>query len=75
MEKAFKAGDVVQLKSGGPKMTVEGYAAMIGSVICTWFVAGKKHQDTFEEGALQMWAEQKTPAFPPVMIERDDPFA
>lgn len=34
----WKIGDVVQLKSGGPLMTVvdDGYAA--GAVLCYWFV-------------------------------------
>ena len=31
----FMAGEVVQLKSGGPKMTVENIAH--GKVFCQWF--------------------------------------
>ena len=37
-EQEFKQGDVVQLKSGGPVMTVFGVAdANSGTVKCTWF--------------------------------------
>ncbi len=32
----YKAGDVVQLKSGGNPMTVKGYDTA-GNVICIWF--------------------------------------
>ena len=37
---AFKVGDVVCLKSGGPDMTVERIetTAADASVICVWFV-------------------------------------
>lgn len=41
---AFKVGDVVRLKSGGPNMTVTGVGQMYDdsseiSVWCTWFPA------------------------------------
>jgi uncharacterized protein YodC (DUF2158 family) len=35
-------GDVVQLKSGGPVMTVESVEP--SGVICTWFDAKNNHQ-------------------------------
>ena len=37
---AFKVGDVVCLRSGGPDMTVERIEAAAGdvSVVCVWFV-------------------------------------
>ena len=39
MGEAFKSGDVVQLKSGGPLMTVVGSDYDKGqSVMCVWFV-------------------------------------
>ena len=34
----FKVGDVVQLKSGGPEMTVTG-PANSGNVLCAWFTS------------------------------------
>ena len=33
----FEAGDVVELKSGGPNMTVEGINELTGDVVCCWF--------------------------------------
>jgi uncharacterized protein YodC (DUF2158 family) len=52
----FKPGDVVVLKSGGPKMTVE----QIGNnnfdrptVWCDWFEGNKKVSDTFPPTSLE----------------------
>jgi uncharacterized protein YodC (DUF2158 family) len=33
----FKIGDVVQLKSGGPEMTITGIDSSDGTIGCTWF--------------------------------------
>lgn len=57
MSEQFKTGDVVQLKSGGPKMTVSqaGKAAMTGklSVWCDWFDGTKKMEGTFPPESLK----------------------
>ena len=50
-ERQFKEGDVVMLKSGGPRMTVDGYDDL-GMVICTWFEGKKRNQTSFTEGTL-----------------------
>lgn len=58
----FKAGDVVVLKSGGPRMTVSqvGQAHMTGedTVWCVWFerVGSKqvKQEATFSPAVLQI---------------------
>ena len=42
MSVEFKPGDIVQLKSGGPKMTVREITAL-GPVKTSWF-AGSKHE-------------------------------
>ncbi len=50
----FKAGDIVELKSGGPPMTiVEVNTNMVGHVeiVCTWFF-GKIENATFPPGVL-----------------------
>jgi uncharacterized protein YodC (DUF2158 family) len=51
MAHQFNVGDVVQLKSGGPKMTVnsvsEEHAEMM--VHCTWFVDSKELVDSKEQ--------------------------
>ncbi|WP_199027697.1 DUF2158 domain-containing protein [Ralstonia sp. ASV6] len=57
---SFQPGDVVQLKSGGPRMTVEkvGNDAMTGveAVWCTWFEKVGSRQtvqrDTFPPATL-----------------------
>jgi len=41
-ESGFKIGDVVRLKSGGPKMTVEEVDDSADTVHCKWFVGGEK---------------------------------
>ena len=37
MAESFKTGDVVQLKSGGPRMTVGAAEASSGAILCHWF--------------------------------------
>ena len=56
MPNQFKAGDVVQLKSGGPKMTVTQAGDRLGkpTVWCAWFDGPTKHQDTFPPDSLEM---------------------
>ena len=53
MEHEFRAGDVVQLKSGGPKMTIDGIdkygmGATHDSANCVWFEGTKRKQAVFE---------------------------
>jgi uncharacterized protein YodC (DUF2158 family) len=49
----FKVGDIVQLKSGGPKMTVTSIGNGSDMVECTWFGDDNKPQyDTFPATAL-----------------------
>jgi uncharacterized protein YodC (DUF2158 family) len=58
MEDEFKAGDVVQLKSGGPKMTVEdvdryGYPGDSETKAkCVWFEGTKKKEEVFRFATL-----------------------
>lgn len=48
----LKEGDVVQLKSGGPPMTITGFNG--DSAICQWFDKNKEPQArAFEVIALQ----------------------
>jgi uncharacterized protein YodC (DUF2158 family) len=52
MSNNFKAGDVVVLKSGGPKMTV---TRVEGShVFCSWFVGTKSEKGNFPPDALEL---------------------
>jgi len=49
----FNIGDVVQLKSGGPKMTVT-HIRGANSLDCTWFEGVKLHEGTFPPDALRI---------------------
>jgi uncharacterized protein YodC (DUF2158 family) len=52
----LKAGDVVQLKSGGPKMTVAAASDNYGTpkVSCVWFDDSKKKlSDSFPPATLE----------------------
>lgn len=56
----FNAGDVVQLKSGGPKMTVHQYDTepmsdnLTSVVLCKWFDNNTNLQkEWFEEDSLE----------------------
>jgi uncharacterized protein YodC (DUF2158 family) len=56
MAQAFKSGDVVQLrsggpKSGGPKMVVDRYVKR--RVCCQWFSGDKLQSASFPEVSLQ----------------------
>lgn len=50
---AFREGDVVILRSGGPRMTVEGYED--GLVICVWFEEKTRKSSAFKEATLQTY--------------------
>ena len=63
MAKLFTKGDVVMLKSGGPRMTIEHYKWVVGfdyskesdtKVLCSWFDKdGKLERKEFEQEALK----------------------
>jgi uncharacterized protein YodC (DUF2158 family) len=53
---AFKSGDVVQLRSGGPKMTV---ASINGpKVVTTWFVSNKLQRGMFSADTLALASDE-----------------
>jgi uncharacterized protein YodC (DUF2158 family) len=53
MDTNFKPGDVVQLNSGGPKMTV-AVVQTDGTLRCVWFTAdGKQDNGVFSQVALR----------------------
>ncbi|MEN6560098.1 MAG: DUF2158 domain-containing protein [Acidobacteriota bacterium] len=57
MDQQFKKGDVVRLKSGGPKMTVTSIIQDDGSLECTWFpvlAAEKPSWYAFDKDALEI---------------------
>jgi uncharacterized protein YodC (DUF2158 family) len=55
---SFKPGDVVKLKSGGPRMTVERTGPDVNvniqdPVACVWFEGSKDTRDTFPAATLE----------------------
>ena len=48
----LKAGDVVQLKSGGPKMTIDWIDSDTATTTCTWFEGAKRNQAQFSSSSL-----------------------
>jgi uncharacterized protein YodC (DUF2158 family) len=50
MDTSFKVGDLVQLKSGGPRMVVSSMGESMATgkmrIWCEWFVKDSKGQDT-----------------------------
>ena len=57
METALSVGDVVQLKSGGTRMTVEHIDG--DQVACTWFEGKKLERAMFVAGALTRYVPMK----------------
>ena len=56
----FQRGDVVQLKSGGPKMTVEriGSSADSKAVLCLWFEDDKLREKWLQPTSVRKFDEQ-----------------
>jgi uncharacterized protein YodC (DUF2158 family) len=54
----FSLGEIVRLKSGGPKMTISHFiksTTHIQMVCCTWFdVDNILHREEFEQNQLQL---------------------
>ena len=60
MSDTFEIGDVVQLKSGGPKLTVAKIESD-GRVYCYWFAGAKREHGTFGPETLKR-PEQEEPS-------------
>jgi uncharacterized protein YodC (DUF2158 family) len=52
---SLREGDVVQLKSGGPKMTVDAVRDQTGQLqaMCSWFNGAIRASDLFELHSLR----------------------
>ncbi|SFL00338.1 Uncharacterized conserved protein YodC, DUF2158 family [Porphyromonadaceae bacterium KH3CP3RA] len=59
MENELKAGDVVVLKSGGPRMTIENIGEYTYEIkaLCSWFDNKKRISETFKLEALLLCDE------------------
>jgi uncharacterized protein YodC (DUF2158 family) len=60
----FKKGDVVQLKSGGPKMTVDD-VVKDGDVWAVWFAGAKRERAHFSKESIKPVEETETPTKKP----------
>ena len=60
MTAKFKVGDVVELKSGGPAMTItDGPNGTENHYWTTWFKGASKEKGNFPEGALNAYEPPK----------------
>ncbi len=48
----FAVGDIVKLKSGGPKMTVSELYEDTNTVACRWFAGAKAERANFSKQTL-----------------------
>jgi uncharacterized protein YodC (DUF2158 family) len=58
---AFKPGDIVKLKSGGPKMSVQEFFPLRNRVACKWFAGAKSERDEFHVDTLEHNVEEPKP--------------
>ncbi len=56
-EGEIKTGNVVQLKSGGPDMTVDSVENDSGMAACSWFVDNQKRSSRFAVATLKLVSE------------------
>lgn len=56
-DEQFKPGDVVQLKSGGPLMTIAHYASDFEQFWCEWFDGKKEKGHHFSPAVLKKVSE------------------
>jgi uncharacterized protein YodC (DUF2158 family) len=61
MSSRFKVGDTVQLKSGGPKMTVTDVGGADTHVGTVWFAGAKRERANFPVDALKAVLEIEEP--------------
>lgn len=58
MTQQFQKGEIVQLKSGGPRMTIRT-VFHDGSVSCQWFAGTKLQEGVFHPESLKTPEEDK----------------
>jgi len=56
-DETFNAGDVVQLKSGGPAMTVADTQSYTPQILCEWFEGAKPQTRAFHAAVLKRYQD------------------
>lgn len=54
----FKAGELVQLKAGGPNMVVVAWNTLNEAYKCSWFSGAKHNNQLFKEEAIHPYDEE-----------------
>ncbi len=54
----FEVGDVVRLKSGGPKMTIQSFRAPHEDYFCKWFAGKKMKSGYFDKATFKKVKEE-----------------
>ena len=65
----FQAGEIVELKSAGPKMTIITVDNSSGEATCTWFEGKDRKEEIFDIGRLRK-VHQRKPTTPLYLRER-----
>jgi uncharacterized protein YodC (DUF2158 family) len=74
---AFKSGDLVVLKSGGPVMTIDTVNTSIfdddeiTGVLCVWFIGDKLERVRFDHKAIERFVPQTIP--PQIIADENAP--
>ncbi len=58
-QREFKEGDIVQLKSGGPEMTVKEWCRVYNGWVCQWFDGKRLRDARFPENQLKLPKKSK----------------
>ena len=59
MKNKYKPGDIVQLKSGGPSMTVSKVDKEGDGYWCDWFKGASRERAFFDEETLKVYEAPK----------------
>jgi uncharacterized protein YodC (DUF2158 family) len=55
----LQQGDIAELKSGGPKMTILSLDGSSGEAMCVWFEGKNRNEEIFDVAALRKVHQQK----------------
>ncbi len=55
----LQQGDIAELKTGGPKMTIVSLDGSSGEALCVWFEGKNRNEEIFDVAALRKILQQK----------------